>query len=241
MRWAFSTSAGTPGEAILLGLTRYFTPQEINPLGLNPLREIAAGLFDFERLREAPPFRLYIAATRVRDGALTLFGNDRLSIDALLASTCLPQLFAPIEIDGETYWDGGYAGNPALEPLIYDCRGPEILCALVQPLEQSQPPRTARQIHERISELGFSTTFLRELENLRRLQEKLQRTMPLSRIGKRLKHLQVAIIEPGESLESHSAKTKLNTRLGFLHDLRDVGRERAEAWLSARNGKNQKT
>jgi NTE family protein len=231
MRWAFSTAASTGGEAILLGLTRYFTPQEINPLGINPLREIAAGVFDFERLRKDSPFRLFIAATRVRDGALTLFGNDRLSIDALLASTCLPQLFPPVEIDGETYWDGGYAGNPALEPLIYECRSPAILCTLVQPLEQAQPPRTARQIHERISELGFSTTFLRELENLRRLQEKLQKTMPLSRIGKRLKSLRVGIIEPGESLEAHSAKTKLNTRLGFLHDLRDVGRECANAWL----------
>jgi len=231
-RWAFATTAGTAGESLLLGLTRYFTPQEINPLGINALRDIAGALFDFERLRDAPPFRLFIAATRVRDGALALFDNARLSIDALLASTCLPQLFAPVEIDGELYWDGGYAGNPAIEPLIYECRSRDIVCVLVQPLEQSQPPRSARQIRDRIAELGFSTTFLRELESLRRAQRQLRFAVPLSRIGRRVKAMRLEIIEPGESLAEYSAKTRLNTGTAFLRDLRDRGRACAEAWLA---------
>src|SRR5262249_29602889 len=138
LRWAFSSPAGAATETVLLGLARYFTPQDINPLGLNPLRDIAAALFDFERLRERAPFRLFLAATRVRDGRLPLFGNGQIGIDALPASTCLPQLFAPVEIEGEQYWDGGYAGNPALEPLIYQCRSANILGVLVQPLERTQ-------------------------------------------------------------------------------------------------------
>jgi NTE family protein len=48
----------------------------------------------------------------VRDGGLVVFDNAKLSLEALLASACLPQLFAPVQIDGEFYWDGGYAGNP---------------------------------------------------------------------------------------------------------------------------------
>ena len=235
LRWAFASTAGK-SESMLLGLTRYFTPQEINPLGINPLREIAQSLFDFERLRSAAPFRLFVAATRVRDGGLTIFDNRNLSLDALLASTCLPQLFAPVEIDGETYWDGGYAGNPALEPLIYECRSRDMLCVLVQPLEQAQTPRSAREIRDRISELGFSTTFLRELEGLRRLQEHLTRALPLSWIGRRVKQLRIGIIEPGESLVAFSTKTRLNTHLGFLQSLRDAGRKRAAAWLEARVG-----
>ncbi|HEX6833081.1 MAG TPA: patatin-like phospholipase family protein [Rudaea sp.] len=230
LRWAFA-GAGAAGETMMLGLARYFTPQEINPLGLNPLRDIATRLFDFERLRAAPPLRLFIAATRVRDGGLTLFGNPQLTIDALLASTCLPQLFAPVEIDGETYWDGGYAGNPALDPLVYECRSRDILCVLVQPLEHAQVPQTARAIHERIAELGFSTTFLRELESLRRAQQQLSHIFPLSWLGRRLKKLRVAIVEPGESLDAYSAKTRLNTRLAFLHELRDLGRTCAQRWL----------
>jgi NTE family protein len=234
MRWAFGPTGGT-GTSMLLGLTRYFTPQEINPLGFNPLREIAENLFDFERLRAAP-LRLFVAATRVRDGALTVFDNSRLTLDALLASACLPQLFAPVEIDGETYWDGGYAGNPALEPLIYECLSRDLLCVLVQPLEQQQVPRSAREIRDRITELGFSTTFLRELEGLRRLKDRLTRALPLSWIGRRVKQLRIGLVEPGESLDAYSAKTRLNTRIGFLQSLRDIGRERASAWLAERAG-----
>jgi NTE family protein len=230
-RWAFATG-GTAGESILLGLTRYFTPQEINPLGFNPLREIAAALFDFERLRRAAPFRLFLAATRVRDGALAVFDDSQISLDALLASTCLPQMFGPVEIDGEIYWDGGYAGNPALEPLIYRLRSRDLLCVLVQPLEQAQPPRSARDIRERISELGFSTTFLRELETVRRAQKYLAYAFPISWIGRRIKRLRITLIEPGESLAAYSAKTKVSPSLGFLRELRDIGRERADRWLS---------
>jgi NTE family protein len=234
LRWAFSTPAGAATESVLLEMSRYFTPVEINPLGINSLRDIARQLFDFERLRRHAPFPLYLAATRVRDGRLVLFGNAELTLDALLASTCLPQLFAPVEISGETYWDGGYAGNPALEPLIYECRG-EILCVLVQPLE-GELPRTAKSIRERIGELGFSTTFLRELETVRRAQRALAYTFPLSRIGRRLKKLHIETIEPGESLAAYSAKTRMNTRLGFLRSLRDIGRERTQAWLDATPG-----
>jgi NTE family protein len=232
LRWAFDTPAGAAGETFLLGLARYFTPQEINPLGINPLRDIATALFDFERLRVASPFRLFLAATRVRDGRLELFGNERLSVDALLASTCLPQLFSPVEIDGEIYWDGGYAGNPALEPLIYDCRSATILAVLLQPLEHAKPPVSAREIRDRVVELGFSTTFLRELDTVRRAQQSLLRSLPLTWIGRRLKQLRIDIIEPGESLEAHSAKTRMNTRIGFLRDLRDMGHQRAEEWLA---------
>jgi NTE family protein len=233
LRWAFSTPAGAATETMLLGLSRYLTPQEINPLGLNPLRDIANALFDFDRLRAHSPFALFLAATRVRDGRLKLFGNDELSVDALLASTCLPQLFAPVEIGGEIYWDGGYAGNPALEPLIYRSGGAPILCVLVQPLEHSGLPSSVRDIQARITELGFSTTFVRELDTVRHAQKALQHALPISWIGRRLRNLHIEMIEPGESLEAYSAKTRLNTRLGFLQSVRDIGRERAENWLRA--------
>lgn len=234
MRWAFSSPGGATAERLLLGLTRYFTPQEINPLGINPVRTIAEAQFDFERIRAKSPFKLFVAATRVRDGRLVLFENSHVTLDALLASTCLPQLFAPVEIDGEQHWDGGYAGNPALEPLIYRCRAEEILCVLVQPIERRQPPANAREIAARITELGFSTTFIRELEALQTLQGMLSKNFPLTPIGQRLKALDVQVIEPGDSLDDYSAKTQLTTRLAVLQQLRDLGRICAEAWLEKR-------
>jgi NTE family protein len=234
MRWAFSSPAGAGAEPMLVGLTRYFTPREITPLGINPVRAIAEAQFDFERIRAQAPFKLFIAATRVRDGRLVLFDNASLTLDALLASTCLPQLFAPVEIDGEAHWDGGYAGNPALDPLVFRCTAPQILCVLVQPIERAQPPTTAREIAARITELGFSTTFIRELETLQRLQGMLPAYFPLTPLGRRLKGIDLQIIEPGESLEGYSAKSQLKTHLAFLHELRDIGRERAQAWLAQR-------
>ena len=235
MRWAFASPAGAATERILLGLTRYFTPQEMNPLGLNPVKSIAASLFDFDRIQKESPFKLFIAATRARDGRLRLFENSNVSLDALLASTCLPQLFAAVEIDGETYWDGGYAGNPAIEPLVYRCDAETIACVLVQPIERAQPPTTAREIGERITELSFSTTFIRELETLQTAQGMLAKNFPLTPLGQRLKKIDIQILEPGESLDRYSAKTQLNTRLAFLLDLRDLGRERAQAWLDAKS------
>lgn len=227
LRWAI------PGtEKLLSSWTLHFTPEQINPLGLNPLRAIGERLFDFERLRAKAPFKLFIAATRVRDGALKLFGNDELSIDALLASTCLPQLFAPVVIDGETYWDGGYAGNPALEPLVYRCVAPHLVCVLVQPLSRPHPPSSARAIAERVAELGFSTTFLREYDSVLHAQAALRGSVPLSAIGRRLKSLRPHLLEPGDTLTEYRAKTRFNTELGFLLELRDFGRQAGEEWLA---------
>ncbi len=232
MRWASATPAGATASAMMLQLTHYFTPKEINPLGINPLRDMANSLFDFERLRLEAPQRLFIAATRVRDGKLTLFDNAQLTIDALLASTCLPQLFAPVIIDDEMYWDGGYAGNPALEPLLYRCDASDILSVLVQPLQHAQPPKNVREISLRIVELGFSTTFLRELDTLLKARESLAGDSVRSWIGDRLNSMRMHLIEPGESLDSYSPKTRINTRLSFLRNLRDLGHAQTSAWLA---------
>ncbi len=227
LTWAFPAMAGS---GALLGFAKHFGPQQINPLGINPLRGIAEALFDFDRLRRGP-LRLYLATTRVRDGALVLFDNALLDVDALLASACLPQFFPPVEIDGELYWDGGFAGNPVLEPLIYDGRSAELLCILVQPLTCPEPPRSATAIAERMAELAFSTTFLRELDGLRRIQRSLSGSFPLSAIGRRIKSLRFHLIEPGAFLAEHGLRTRLDTRLAFLEELCGLGRQAADDWL----------
>jgi NTE family protein len=230
VRWAFNIAPPGSRETIQ-GLGRYFTPRELNPLGINPIRNIAQRLFDFERLSSSAPLRLFLAATRVRDGALEIFADDRIGMDAVLASTCLPQFFAPVVLDGEEYWDGGWAGNPALDPLVYRCHSADVLTVLVQPLTRAQLPSNTRQIAERMVELGFSTTFLRELDWLRKAQQAVDGTMAISWLGRRLKGLKLHMIDPGESLDSYNVKSKLNTRLVFLQELRDLGITCAEQWL----------
>ncbi|HEY0179136.1 MAG TPA: patatin-like phospholipase family protein [Dokdonella sp.] len=234
MRWPFAIAPVAGAGAMLAAWTHYFAPEQINPLGLNPLRGVGERLFDFERLREHAPFKLFVAATRVRDGALMLFGNAELTIDAMLASTCLPQLFPPVVIDGVTYWDGGYAGNPALEPLVYRCDAAHLVCVLVQPLVAARVPSNAREIAERIAELGFSTTFLREYDSLIHAQAALRNSLPLSALGRRMKSLRLHLIEPGDSIAEFHAKTRLNAQRGLLLELRELGRAACAAWLAAR-------
>ena len=228
--WIFGTRTKT-GHKGVQSLHRYFTPRQMNPLGYNPVRQIAEACFDFEQLRNRAPFPLHLAATRVRDGALAMFGPDKLSIDALLASTCLPQIFAPVTIDGEVYWDGGWAGNPVLEPLIYAGRAQTILGILVQPLNRPEIPTTPAGIAERMSELGFSSAFLRELRTLAIAQESLDGGLPRTWLGRRIKGTRIDLIEPGEPLDALCVTARRGTSLGFLTALRDHGRRRAEAWI----------
>ena len=229
--WIFGAQSKV-GQKTAQSLHRYFTPRQINPLGFNPVRQIAEASFDFDRLREQAPFPLHLAATRVRDGALVMFGPDRLSIDALLASTCLPQMFAPVTIDGEVYWDGGWAGNPVLEPLIYEGKARTILGILVQPLNRPEIPATPAKIAERMSELGFSSAFLRELRTLAIAQNSLDGGLPRTWLGQRIRDTRIHLIEPGEPLDAFRTRSHIETSMSFLAALREHGRRRAEAWIA---------
>jgi NTE family protein len=229
--WIFGAQANV-GRKAAQHLHRYFTPRLMNPLGFNPVRQIAEATFDFQALRKRAPFPLHLAATRVRDGALVMFGPDQLSMDALLASTCLPQIFAPVTIDGEVYWDGGWAGNPVLEPLIYQGRAQTVLGVLVQPLNRPEIPTTTEKIAERMSELGFSSAFLRELRTLTLAQQSLDGALPRTWVGRRIRDTRIHLIEPGESLDSFHAKARFDSSIGFLDALRDHGRRRAEEWIA---------
>jgi len=208
-------------------LHRYFTNRQINPLATNPVSQIAEVMFDFDQLRSESPFPVHLAATRVRDGGLVIFGPERLCVDALLASTCLPQIFAPVTIDGEVYWDGGWAGNPVLEPLLGRGRSSTVLGVLVQPLDRTDIPRTPEKIATRIGELGFSNAFRRELRSLVMARDAID----VDEQGRHPGDLRIHLIEPGESLHDFHDKAVFTKAIGFLTALRDHGRLCAEQWL----------
>ncbi len=153
-------------QRLLLGLTRYFSPYQLNPFDINPLRDIVAKVVDFDAVQSRRAIRLFVGATRVRTGTLRLFENRELTPDALLSSACLPTLHHAIEIDGEPYWDGGYSGNPAVYPLIYRCKSPSILVVMLQPLTREDPPTTAQAIRSRLTEFQFNSSFLREMRSI---------------------------------------------------------------------------
>ena len=218
---------------VMMGFMRLFSPYQLNPFDLNPLRDVVRAQFDFERLRRECPLKLFIAATTVRTGKVKLFHTAELSESALLASACLPTLHHAVEIDGEHYWDGGFTANPAIYPLLYECATPDILMVLLNPLQRDDAPRSAEDISARSMELGFSTTFLREMRMIAHARQYIAETagwMPLGRLERKLVGQRFHLIEARELAEAGSA-SKLNAASGFLTELHTLGRSRADEWL----------
>lgn len=223
---------------IILYWTQQLSPQQFNPFGINPLRDIVTTHVDFERLRAASPLKLFIAATNANTGRLRLFRTAELSEASVLASACLPYLHHAIEIDGEPYWDGAYSANPAIFPLFYECATADILLVLLSPLDYAKTPRTTEEIRQRSQDLAFKSTFLREMRSFAHAREYVGRSFwPMGRLERRLRQIRMHLIAITEELTSRLAvESKLTTSLPFLEMLRDQGRARATAWLSA-NGR----
>jgi len=207
---------------------RLFSPYDLNPGGSNPLRAILSDLVDFSRLADSP-IKLFITATSVRTGRGRVFRNSEITPDVLLASACLPTMFQAVEVDGETYWDGGYAGNPTLTPLIRECDSQDTIIVQINPVEREGTPRSARDILNRLNEVSFNAVLLKELRMmglLRRVaradDEESMRwaTMRIHRVSSE------AMLEFGYS-------SKLNAEWAFLSLLRDEGRRAADAFLAA--------
>lgn len=220
---------------LLMQWSRYFSPYELNPFGHNPLRTILTERIDFSRLRRAAEPRLFIAATHANSGRLRLFRNWELSPEVILASACLPTLHHAVEIDGEPYWDGGYAGNPAVHPLVFDCAAQDIVLVLLSPLlHGSGTPRTAAEIHSRTLELAFSANFLREMGMLvHAMRYGGTGRMRLGRLERRLAGSHFHMIDSQDLIGHLSTDTKLAAHLPFLQQLREAGRSRADEWLAA--------
>lgn len=210
-------------------MTRLFSPYQLNPLNHNPLRDILEQTVDIERLTKDCATKLFLSATNVRTGKVKVFRNADLSIDAVLASACLPFLFQAVEIDGESYWDGGYMGNPALYPLIYHCKTPDIVIVHINPITRDQKPRTAQEILNRINEISFNSSLMREMRAIAFVTDLIdqQQVQPDS-----LKRMFIHSIEAESFMSSLSVSSKLNADWEFLTHLRDVGREAADSWLS---------
>ncbi|MFN3297796.1 patatin-like phospholipase family protein [Caldimonas sp.] len=213
---------------------RSFSPYEFNPLNLNPLRDVARRHVDEAALREShthvPGLSLFVTATSVHTGQARVFTGTDLSIDALLASACLPFLFQAVEIDGEPYWDGGYTGNPALYPLIYRTNTLDILLVKINPLRREGTPMRSVEIMDRMSEITFNASLIAELRAIA-FVSRLLREHKLD--PRRYKDLRLHMVADDEGLAPFNASSKLNTDPAFLEQLFTLGRAAAERWLAA--------
>ena len=212
--------------------THTFSPYQFNPFNINPLKDILLKCVDFDKLRACTTTRLYLSATNVRTGKVHVFKTKDVSIDAVLASTCLPFLFKAVEIDGEHYWDGGYMGNPVLFPFFYEAESSDVLIVHVNPLERDDVPTTTTDIFNRINEISFNSSLLRELRAISFVHRLLDDGWLKDEYHDRLRDVRIHSIRSDQTLIDLSVASKFNTDWPFLTELRDRGRRIADDWLA---------
>jgi len=209
-------------------MSRWLSPYQTNPLDINPLRDILAAEVDFERVRGCSKVRLFVSATNVRTGALKEFRQSELSSNAVMASACLPLLFRAVEIDGEAYWDGGYAGNPTISPLVRECSAHDTILVQINPVERAGTPRSARDIHNRVNEISFNAPLLKELRMIAMMRQVAD---PGHSEGARWARMRVHLV-PNHIMATLGYSSKLNAEWSFLTMLRDEGRKACEGFLA---------
>lgn len=209
------------------------SPYLFNPLGINPLRELLNAEVDFEQLRAKRTIPLLVAATRVSDGRLRLFRENEITVEAVLASCCLPTLHHAVEIEGEAYWDGGFSANPPLRRLAIETGADDIVLVQLLPEQAPGTPKDGKGIAARLNRIAFGEPLLKELEALDDLRglcsTQVLLPSPLCRKLRRLKLHRIAAEDSVPDLSQHSP---LATDWPFLVRLRDAGIGAADAWLA---------
>ncbi|HEX4943684.1 MAG TPA: patatin-like phospholipase family protein [Usitatibacteraceae bacterium] len=212
-------------------MTGSLSPYQWNPLNFNPLRDALENHVDFERLRTCKVTKLFVSATNVRTGRGRVFKTDEVSVDVVLASACLPQLFQAVEIEGDPYWDGGFMGNPVLYPLFYETRSRDVIIVHINPIERPGTPRLPHEIENRLNEITFNASLIKELRAVAFVQKLLAEGWIKDEFRGQLKDVLMHSIRADKALCDLSVASKFDVSWPFLAELRNRGRETAGEWL----------
>lgn len=219
--------------AWLEGMARVFSPYDSGPFYSNPLHQILCDMPHPDFGNGAGP-RLFVSATNVRTGRIRVFGQGEVTVDAILASACLPTLFRAVEIDDprtgrrEAYWDGGFSGNPALFPLFSPDLPRDVVIVTINPMLRDTVPQSPVEIQDRINEISFNASLLSELRAInfvKRLDDERRLR------GRPMKNVLVHFVMDDFMMTSLSAQTKIIPRPGLVDELREAGRAAAERFL----------
>ena len=223
--WSMDTS---PVYNWLDVMSRLVSPYDTNPFNINPVLGLLNTTIDFDQVRACDQIALFISATNVRNGKIKVFTGKEISADVLMASACLPNLYKSVEIDGEIYWDGGYMGNPPIFPIFYDTEIADVIIVQINPIERHEEPKTAREIANRVNEISFNSSLLRELRTI----EFVTRLIESGKLdAKHYTSARMHRIEADKELNPLSASSKMNTEWEFLCHLRDIGKQACALWL----------
>jgi len=222
----------SPAFLMAEGLSRVFSPYQLNPLGLNPLRDVLEAQVDFDNVNRCRAIAVHVTATHVRTGRARIFSRGEVTLDSVMASACLPQLYPAVIIDGEAYWDGGYSANPALMPLVASPASPDIVVVQINPIVRHSEPVSAREIINRVNEISFNTALIKELRAIALMQQMLDANagkvgLDLGAAARTFVHL----IHTDTEVQDLAASSKMNAEWSYLRMLFDRGRNWAENWL----------
>jgi len=218
----------SPGYLFMESMTYFASPYQMKPLNYNPLRDLIAETINFERVHQQKNIKLFLNATAVRTAKVKVFSGDEITVDSVLASTCLPLMMQAVPINGEYYWDGSFSGNPAIFPLLFNCDARDILMVHITPADRPEVPTTSPAIMNRMQEISFNTSLIREMRTLAYLTKQID-----DGNMKGVKRTLVHLIEAEDLIRKLSWSSRLNGDWDFLTYLRDLGRERAGKWLAA--------
>src|SRR3954451_7105227 len=212
--------------------SRFLSPYQLNPFNLNPLEALLSAEVDFEALRANPPLRLLIAATAVSNGRLQIFRETELTRDMVLASMCLPMLSQAVQIDGERYWDGGYAANPPLTALVEASDAPDLLIVQIMPTAGQEVPTAAPDIVKRLEQITFNGVFLREAAALTAMARVAGSGSQDPAFSRKLQRLRLHHLSAEREMSALSEASGASLEWEFLRTLRESGRAAAESWLA---------
>jgi NTE family protein len=213
-------------------MSRLMSPYEFNPFNLNPLKDVLNASIDFEKLHHCTTTKLRICATNVRTGKIKIFSNGQITPDVLLASACLPSVFQAVEIDGEHYWDGGYMGNPAIYPMFVGMESSDVIIVHVNPIERPDVPKTSPEIMNRLNEISFNSTLMREMRAVKFIRDIMDGDWIKDEHKHKLRYIHMHSIRNDVTMAGLPTASKSNTKWSFLTGLRDFGRATAEKWLA---------
>ena len=218
----------SPAYLVFDLMSRLVSPYTFNPLNINPLRQLLDDNVDFDRVRACTELKLFICATNVQTGKVKVFTGSDVTSDSVMASACLPHLFQSVIIDGVPYWDGGFSGNPVLFPFHYECETDDLLLVQINPIERDETPTNAREILDRMNEISFNSSLLKELRAIDFVARLIDEG-----VLEKGKYSQVRLhrIHGDETLAGMQASSKFNAEWPFFVLLRDAGRDAAAEWL----------
>lgn len=209
-------------------MSRLASPYDLNLLDVNPLRDLVETFVDFDKVAGEQDMAVFVSATNVETGRVRVFHRHEITLDVVMASACLPFMFKAVEIDGVPYWDGGYMGNPVLFPFIDHSPSPDIVIVQINPLERKGIPKSARDILNRVNEITFNASLLRDLRAI----DYTDRLLEEGKLDENdAREIFVHMIDGCGDMLDLSASSKMNAEWAFLTHLRDIGRKTADAWL----------